>query len=109
MIITLPSNVYKDIKADPYLAPTLPADPVRNNLTEEQQKKLAELECQLAGLKKMLTSYESYLARIAKPYSFGPEETIIRTAISVLSSAIEATTMMIEKFKSDANPNASAT
>lgn len=108
MTMILPSNVYKDIKADLYLPLTLPSDPVRNNLTEEQQKELAELERKLAGLEKMLAVWESNLARIENPYSFGTEETMIRSTISFLSSAIAATTRMIEKFKADANPNASA-
>lgn len=109
MTMILPSIVYKDIKADPYLAPTLPAELVRNEMSEEQQKLLAALQLQRDGLEKSLAGLERDLAKISHSDLTGANTNFIWTMIFVHNQGIEATTMMIEKIKADANPNASAT
>ncbi len=103
MTIILPSNAYKDFNVEPYLAPTLQMDPVRNDMIEEQKKTLADLESQLGRMKKQLASLESELAQIEIPYSFGPREILIRTSMGSLKSAIGASNMMIEMMKAELN------
>ena len=49
MTIILPSNAYKDFNVEPYLAPTLPADPIRNDMIEEQKKRWPIWKVNLPG------------------------------------------------------------